>query len=530
MTRETKVGVVVCLSFLCLVGVVLGTKMRGDPTEEDEVIEIPQPVAVATNTNPPAAAIPTQAGNGNGPEVIPTVAVQNAQPLPPPPVRTEITDAAAPKNNSLDLPPPPVTKETATAPAPTSVTAISEPSAAQNQTRDDVIYIPFFGMLPKSALVAASESTEEPVDIAALLGGQTDKPKSDGIPGPKDVPPPTTADGKATPAPDTVKTVPMPTNLAPQAEARGNNPGQARPIPLGDALQADPAKPTKPDDVKLTVAPPPPATSANSAGAVLMAPKSPTEVPPRTEPGAVSLEPTRAPAGAAPVRPGQPIVQASATDNPRRIGAAPTATTPAISVPVPGSITTTRPATPTRPQVESWDEETYRVKPGDTFDQISMAHFNTKNYGDALRRFNVTHPQATERMRADPPNLEAGEFIYIPPAYILEKRHGVALIPGYKPQSEAASANDTPRTSNSSPRTSPTSKDAADYKLYRVSPSGQNMREIARAALGNPDKWNDIYNLNPALDPAYAVRGSTTIKVPAEANVPAANVPPPETR
>ena len=159
-----------------------------------------------------------------------------------------------------------------------------------------------------------------------------------------------------------------------------------------------------------------------------------------------------------------------------------------------------------------------------------MAHFNTKNYGDALRRFNVTHPQATERMRADPPNLEAGEFIYIPPAYILEKRHGVALIPGYKPQSEAASANDTPRTSNSSPRTSPTSKDAADYKLYRVSPSGQNMREIARAALGNPEKWKDIYSLNPTLDPAYAVRGSTTIKVPAEANVPAANVPPPDSR
>jgi hypothetical protein len=56
------------------------------------------------------------------------------------------------------------------------------------------------------------------------------------------------------------------------------------------------------------------------------------------------------------------------------------------------------------------------------------------------------------------------------------------------------------------------------------------MREIARAALGNAERWKDIYNLNPTLDPAYAVRGSMTIKVPAEANVPAANVPPPESR
>jgi hypothetical protein len=56
------------------------------------------------------------------------------------------------------------------------------------------------------------------------------------------------------------------------------------------------------------------------------------------------------------------------------------------------------------------------------------------------------------------------------------------------------------------------------------------MREIARAALGNAERWKDIYNLNPTLDPAYAVRGSMTIKVPVEANVPAANVPPPESR
>src|SRR5262249_17556559 len=162
-----------------------------------------------------------------------------------------------------------------------------------------------------------------------------------------------------------------------------------------------------------------------------------------------------------------------------------------------------------------------RAKAGDTFERISTAHFNTDKYADALRRFNVTHPGANDKMRADPGTLEAGQVVYIPPAYILEKRHGVELIPGFKPPRESTPPYDTPRTANSSPRnSSAVTAEAANYKLYRVSPSGQNMREIARAALGNPEKWKDIYSLNPTLDPTYAVRGSTTIKVPAEANVP----------
>src|SRR5262249_8644037 len=90
MTRETKVGLVVCLSFLCLVGVVLGPKLRG-PTDEDELalqeetIDDPQPVGTSEPTAPLAAAIPTQPDNSSSPPVIQAGALQNAQPLPPPP-------------------------------------------------------------------------------------------------------------------------------------------------------------------------------------------------------------------------------------------------------------------------------------------------------------------------------------------------------------------------------------------------------------------------------------------------------------
>jgi hypothetical protein len=330
-----------------------------------------------------------------------------------------------------------------------------------------------------------------------------------------------------------LETTPLTTGGAPTADIRGSNPGQATPIPgPGDRTLPDSANSTKPDDVKLTVAPPPPATNTSPPGAVLLTPKPPSEIPARLDTGSNGVASPRVSdtaTGQGSVA--QPIVQTSANENQRRIGAAPTVSTPAISVPIPGSAASPRPTAPSTPKVDSWDEETYRAKAGDTFERISTAHFNTDKYADALRRFNVTHPQANDKMRADPATLEAGEAVYIPPAYILEKRYGVALIPGYKPPRESTPANDTPRTANSSPRSnSAVTAEAANYKLYRVSPSGQNMREIARAALGNAERWKDIYNLNPTLDPAYAVRGSMTIKVPAEANVPAANVPPPESR
>jgi hypothetical protein len=524
MTRETKVGMVVCLSFLCLVGVVLGTKLRGDATDEDEVGDIPEPVATA-NANSPAAAIPTHAGTGKGPEVIPTVAVQNAQPLPPPPARVDNPWSPVPKSTALDLPPPPDNKDTATAQVQPNASALLGPE----QVDDDTIDIPFFGAIPKSALGSASVELEEPEDIAAILGGQDGKRKPADTPAPAEIP-----DEKTTTAQSSVRDIPMPTSASPQPKDQPADIGLARPIPPVDKTPTGPTQPTKADEVKLTVAPPPAAGTGTGASAVLLPPKSQSEGPARAESGSTGVTPARAVGGPGvdvpPERGAQPVVQTSANDNPRRVGAVPNVSTPAISVPVPGGTATPRPTTPNKPKVESWDEETYRIKAGDTFDQISMAHFNSKSYADALRRFNVTHPQASDKMRADPASLEAGESAYIPPAYILEKRYGSALIPGYKPQAEPKAGADAARTSNSSPRNSAAAKDASDYKLYRVSPSGQNLREIARASLGDPEKWNDIYKLNPTLDPAYAVRGSTILKVPSEATVPAANVPPPESR
>jgi hypothetical protein len=294
---------------------------------------------------------------------------------------------------------------------------------------------------------------------------------------------------------------------------------------------ADPAekspKPSKPDEIALQMAPPPPAAGIAPPSATLLPPKLPADagirtdagpVPDRTPPAATAPAPQSQPA------PAQSILQTSATDNPRRIGVAPTASTPPITVPSPGAALSSRPAAPITPQVDSWDEETYRIKAGDTFARISAGHFNTDKYAKALERWNANHPQASDNLRADPPILEAGQVIYIPPAYMLEKRYA-SFIPGFKPRTENTAAQDAPRTVNAAPRVESAGTVPQGFKWYQVSAAGQTMRDIARAALDNPDRWTDVSKLNPAIDPSYAVRGGSLIKVPAEARIPAANTP-----
>jgi hypothetical protein len=547
MTRETKIGVVVCLSFLCLVGVVLGTKLRGDPAEEDElalkeeIIAEPQPAAPAENL-PPMRIPAHPGGDTTSPFVIQTGAVQDAQPLPPPPAQvSQIGNGGyggqATHGPGLDVPPP-GTKE--------SQSSVSTP-ATGIPAQGEVVFDTWDSPAGPRPLVT-------PANVRALsLWGAIPVPLASdtlsaasatlGQSGPSDVPPPP-ADSAAS-AGDRSKTATVVNERSsvsspagaivegltlgadagqpggvrgqlPQAQVRGANPGEETRggQPSGGTLQP------KPDDITLSMNPPPPA-----AGAVLLPPQPPLGGALRADGGATAgadSDRTRVSPSASDARPAQPVVQVSATDTPRRVGETPTATTPPIVVPAPGA--SARPAAPTIAQVESYDEETYRIKSGDTFDRISAAHFNTDKYAKALERWNASHPQASDNLRANPLVLESGQLVYIPPAYMLEKRYG-SLVPGYKPQAQPAAASDPQRTANASPRGEAAGNAAPSFKWYLVSPPGQMIRDIARITVSDAERWADISKLNPALETAYPLRTGLLIKVPADARIPAANLP-----
>jgi hypothetical protein len=533
MTRETKVGVVVCLSFLCLVGVVLGTKLRGDGTDEDElakeeVIADSRPGAVGDNASPPAMRIPAQPGEPSSPPVISTSAVQNAQPLPPPPssVAHEGKNGTAPQGPDSDLPPPLNNTEPTPTAAPSVVdivgpyagsSAVTNSSTGPKPT--DIVKGPVWGgvriQITPAGMVAVPATSSGVGTVSGLDDVQMQDGKQPG-----------------TPTSPVVKE--QPGSASSSGESRGANPSETAAIasPAGASGSANP------NNVRLNLTPPPPASlqvqpEGSPPGAVLLAPMPPSGVRPRAEGGSPGVVPNRSPlspsaADTAPEpqpRSTPSVVPVSATENSRPIGAAPTATTPPITVPGPGAASSSRGAAPATPQVESWDEESYRIKAGDTFARISVAHYNTDNYAKALERFNVNHPQAGEHMRSDPPRLDPGQLVYIPPAYILEKRYGRALIPGYKPQPETATANDTPRTVNSSPRRESAADAPQKFKWYLVTQGGQMMRDIARTTLSDAGRWTDISKLNPTTDPSYAVPGGLLIKVPADARIPAANTP-----
>jgi hypothetical protein len=529
MTRETKVGVVVCLSFLCLVGVVLGTKLRGDGSEEDdsakeEVIADARPPAVGEKAPPPAMRIPIQSGDPTGPDVISIGAVQDAQPLPPPPssvLQQRNNETASPAANS-DLPPPLNNGRPGTQATPSGADIVGSQAGSSQDTS--------LGTIPKAADVVELPIWRGIKVQIAPTGGIAAGAISSGVG--------TVSDLDDAPEPD-------PTPDSKESAVRTSPVLAEQPA----SLQVQPGAPPagapgsgKPDDVRLVVTPPPPVSLRDQSGgsqpsAVLLRPLPPSGAASRNDsdtpgvtPDRSQLDPAAVDSAARPPQPSSQVVPVSAVDSPRPIGAAPTATTPAITVPVPGGGVSPRPTAPVTPQVESWDEETYRIKAGDNFARISAAHYNTDKYAKALERFNVNHPQAGEHMRSDPPRLEPGQLVYIPPTYILEKRYGKAFIPGYQPQPETGAAGDAPRTVKSSPRGESAGDSAKDFKWYLVPPGGQMMRDISRVTLSDAGRWTDISKLNPKTDPSYAVPGGLLIKVPADARIPAGSMPQAESR
>jgi hypothetical protein len=499
MTRETKVGLVVCCSFLGLVAVVLVMKLRGEPNDAEEAVaeetipEPPKPVA----SIPPAAGslIPAKASEANGPQVIPVGAVSTAQPLPPP------SQTQAP----LALPAVAATEKTQQAGIPLT----PPPAPAQGQVNGltgdfvNAIEPELMGPPPPTEEdIAATRLMEQPHEFVGPLPPTLAELAALPSPGPGQEPRPEVNNARVPVAPEVAPPASTDTAgqrgspLAPPPSASDVRDLSGRQDSVAVASQGTNQMP-KTDKIELTVPPPPPAqTTAPTVGLL----------PPAPPPSAIGGALVRGNTGG--TMNTQTIVPVSGTENLRPVGAMPTASTPPIAVPSPSNAPAPRPALPTTPQVESYDEELYRAKRDDTFEKISRDHFNTDKYAEAIKRWNMSHPQASDKMRADPPQLDAGQIVFIPPAYMLEKRHG-KLIPGWKPNADPEPS----RTANASPST------AQNFKWYAVPERGQNIRDIARATLNDPDRSGDIVKLNPTIKPEYLIPGGQLIKLPADARV-----------
>lgn len=537
VTREIKAGIVVAGSFLCLFGVVLlsGLKSR------DRQLAAAEPPASAFVPDVPAAAVPTavpapvvaQETTKENPETKRLEPVPETPPLQPTPetapfrlvsndTKTSSGTTPAPANNAQSPaeqkkePPaateskPPVLptlpdKPDATPPAPAAPES-TPPAAPQpgptppKEKPDDkpVFTIP----LPDAPVNVPKPETSNPAakDLA-------DKPERD-----KALP----SDKKPTETSPVVPALQQP-NLATTPDARD---APEKPA----VVEQTPTPPSVPQaERKEPPAPEPPAA----------APKLPDGSREPLRPTMPGVETPSRPSGEAPQRPVPPP-----------LGSVPTAVAPTFAIPAPAA---SRPAA-TGPRVESYDEESYHVQPGDSYRGISRTFYNTDRYEKALALFNRAHPQASEGARQDPPMLQAGQMVFIPPIRILEREYGAeavppapiapAAVPAAPAGLPAAPATvpqaglDVPRplAGPSLPRApvreSPRSlSPSGGERRYRVPGAGEMFLEIARRTLGSGERWVEIYQLNRQYNPAERVPAGSVLRLPADANVGANEAP-----
>jgi nucleoid-associated protein YgaU len=170
--------------------------------------------------------------------------------------------------------------------------------------------------------------------------------------------------------------------------------------------------------------------------------------------------------------------------------------------------------------VESYDEESHVCRANDTPESVSQEYYNTPRYARALVQFNRDHPKGSEGVKQEPPQLPAGQMLYIPPARVLQKNYANAI--GESP-SPAAIGNLAPPPM---PGSAPQTPSAAGVRLYSIhQQNGEMLYQIAQRTLGTGDRWYEIALLNPQFKPEQPVPFGQQLKLPSDARIGASDAP-----
>jgi hypothetical protein len=521
MTRETKVGLVVAASFLCLVGGVLFVKLKeeggGGPQPEvgGELLAIPadpvplEPLAADASVPLPGRGI-EPAGLRLGEDAVSPLpgTVTTSVPLPPDVAASE----GAPPGEWQPSPPSPSADSPLAPPAPAGEVAPSNLPSEPFSPPDEWQPTPPPPQpgTPAMPIAPATEAAPSPADAGSEPAAATfESSEPGGLP--TSPPPAATSDARPTPAAD-----------APTAPSNDGG--------VGGRPEHPEAPPPSPASV-----PPAPPVALNPPGVNLGRPVPATDL---TAPG-VAPAPRSLPAGpvgddAPEPRPASapatlPPAHQFAQGNRPPIGAPAAVAVPPIQAPVP-------PPGPVTPRVESYDEEMHRCQPGDTFQSISQRYYHSDKYEQALLLFNRAHPMATDSIRQTPPLLQPGQMVYIPPLRILEQRYPSAIpgltplpsLPPPAPNPAMAPIQPVPPQPPVARPVGPApSAGVAPFgeKKYRVRAGGERFFDIAQRTLGSGQRWGEIYKLNQGFNPNYPVPAGAVLRMPAAACIDPADMP-----
>lgn len=516
MTRETKIGLIVGGSFLCLVGIVVASKMRGseDPSEEQAV------QVAAVNPKQNADVKDKDGGKKN----------EKANEFPPPTQKKP-----DPKNDMKSL------NELLIQTPGGFGTAKDDEKIKQLQAeiRNQNLAPPLGGIQPVDIKPTSDIVIPQPQPVKPLDNKKDEKPPFKPFEfDASQVPPPMPVDKKEPLFPLDKKFDPLDKKdpkdnfpAPPAPKAFGTE--IPMPKPFGQEEKKGPGfiEPKNPGGVE---APPPFAPLGKDNGPIIPAPKD--QVPP-FRPQDIPLMPK----DQVPFKPQEfPVIPAPKDQVPFKPLEAPpivpvTKDPPPVKpVDGPKDIPTIPPIGPGHeappigigpkpplPVVKDANPDIIECKPGDTsFAALSQRLYGTEKLAEALHEYNRKHASLLKNgqfVAMAQPILNPGQQVLVPPRELLERDVRTPAI-SIAPPPAVKLVPPSPINTVSNPPAAPSIGAGRSYVVQN--PNGESILDIAERVLGNRNRWTDIYRLNqahPNVQPQSLTRipAGTDLKLPA---------------
>jgi hypothetical protein len=490
MKWEHKIGIGITCTFLCLIGAVIGLKMQEQTPPESPKVAATDPGESAPPPSetkstitfddlgmpPPDSPPPSPRGNTSGdpPRRDPspdnrTKANEPSQKNAMNPARGDVpTAGAATKGTPIVSAAPPLAVE----PPPTArpVKGADEWGQSSSQSKEkkskSAPATPISDLKPASSSLPLSPEAKnqqppnQPASSVIVPAGSIE-PALEPLEPQKPVAAPPSPPGTGSPptppaAVNSTNGAPPPEPAMPPYFSQQSTNAPKTPDPKAKE-KATPLAPTpapvKPSEMPAPYAPPAlaPAVTPAIESPTPASPPPPPTAPPPSMPAAgpvIISGPTSTPAPtppASPPPPPKPPAEGSSfiPDNPSA-ASGPVGVKPApLPLPVmpPSAPLPSAPDKPASPQLVSsgpsvtvYDEQDYSCRPGDTWEGISKQFYMTDRYAKALQRHNQNHARASDRIK-DNGQLAAGERIFVPQSYVLERRYADAIVPAAAPAS-----------------------------------------------------------------------------------------------
>lgn len=289
--------------------------------------------------------------------------------------------------------------------------------------------------------------------------------------------------------PSSLPAIPSPSSLVPDV------------VPAGGADNKPPASPTSLPAIPST--PPSTLPAAPASGPLLPAlPGTPSIAPPGSAsseskpPAPIVGLPPKPPESLAPTHETAPKLPASSAELSPKLPATPAPGGAKIEFVKPPESTT--PAAATRPPTTSYDVDIYHPKANDSWEAISREYYSDTKYAAVLRAYNQNRA------------LTPGREVDVPPLHVLRR-----MTP--PPVTGAAPGRPTPAAGGDPWNAAGVGTVSA--RTYRVPPGdGMSLPAVAKLVLGNDQRWRELYDLNPDVNPSKVSAG-TELKLPADARV-----------